>query len=270
MPLESLQAPTKARIDTFHQAVEDTLNTLVHLKPLADHALLFEAARYSLLSPSAKRLRPLLLLATVDALGGSWEEALIPACSLELIHTYSLIHDDLPCMDDDDMRRGRPTLHKIYPEGQAILAGDFLLTYAFEVLAAAPFLSATQKVALISSLAKGAGGEGMIGGQVIDLLLAQTNLPPSWEVLHAMHAKKTAALIASAIDCGAIIGNASALHRETLQKLGKSLGLAFQIVDDILDVTGSEEEIGKPVGSDARNAKATAVSLLGLDGAQAA
>jgi geranylgeranyl diphosphate synthase type II len=268
MLLES-QPETQAQIKAFHEAIESALDSLIPPQSSVSHALLFEAARYSLLSPAAKRLRPLLLLATVDALGGSREAALIPACSLELIHTYSLIHDDLPCMDDDDLRRGRPTLHKVYPEGQAILAGDFLLTYAFEKLATAPHLSALQKIDLITSLAQSAGGEGMIGGQVIDLSLAQAKTLPSWEVLCAMHRKKTAALIVAAIDCGAIISHASTSTRELLQKAGQSLGLAFQIVDDILDVMGREEEIGKPVGSDARNAKTTAVSLLGLDRARA-
>lgn len=257
----------ESRLQTFRTHIEETLTHLVAEKP-GTHALLYQAARYSLLSP-AKRLRPLLMLAAVEDLKGDYELALAPACALEMIHTYSLIHDDLPCMDDDDLRRGRPTLHKVYPEGQAVLAGDFLLTYAFETVAAAPHLSDAQKVALIYSLSQGAGGEGMIGGQVIDLLLEESAVSPTWEVLSVMHSKKTAALITTALDCGAIVAGATDNQRHQLRQSGQALGLAFQIIDDVLDVTGTEAEIGKPVGSDLRNAKTTAVTLLGLQEAQA-
>ncbi len=271
MALESLllqkNPNAEERVHTFRVEIEKTLDQLVSEKPQTSQALLYRAARYSLLS-SAKRLRPLLMLATTEALGGAVQHALIPSCALELIHTYSLIHDDLPCMDNDDLRRGRPTLHKVYPEGHALLTGDFLLTYAFEVLATSPHLADGQKVALTTVFAKGAGDEGMIGGQLIDLDLAVTGNVPSWELLCEMHNKKTSALLAVALESGAIIANASTAIRGSLKEIGQMLGLAFQIVDDILDITGTEQELGKPVGSDIRNAKITAVSLLGLDEAR--
>lgn len=255
------------RLETFRHEIESSLDRLLQQKQYLPHSILFEAARYSLLSP-AKRVRPLLMLATCEALGHPPEHALSPACALEMIHTYSLIHDDLPCMDNDDMRRGKPTLHKMYPEAYALLAGDFLLTYAFEVLVAAPHISDSQKVALVHCLAETSGGNGMIGGQVIDMAMEAAKLSPSWEHLRDMHDKKTAALMVAALDGAAIIANAPSNLRKQLQQLGKDLGLAFQIVDDILDITGSEEEIGKPVGSDVRNHKTTAVSLLGLEQAK--
>jgi geranylgeranyl diphosphate synthase type II len=261
-PITSLEE----RLTEFRERIETALDELVSEKP-ATHALLYTAARYSLLSP-AKRLRPLLTLAAAADLDGDVEHALAPACALEMIHTYSLIHDDLPCMDDDDLRRGRPTLHKVFPEGQALLAGDYLLTYAFEVVATDTHLSDSQKVALIASLSQGAGGEGMIGGQVIDLLMEEAEVSPTWEILNDMHSKKTAALLMTALDCGAIVADASPAIRTKLRQVGLALGLAFQIVDDILDVTGTEAEIGKPVGSDIRNKKTTAVTLLGLPRAQ--
>ncbi len=248
--------------------VEQALEQLLPEQPQAPHAMLFTAARYSLLS-SAKRLRPLIVLATARAFGISPSRALQPACALEMIHTYSLIHDDLPAMDNDDLRRGRPTLHKVYPEGHAILTGDYLLTYAFELIGTSPDLSAQQRILLLSSLAKGAGAEGMIGGQVVDLQLAHENASPSWEILRFMHLKKTAALLTTAFEFGPIIANANPQEIEILRNCGWSLGLAFQVVDDILDVTGKEEEMGKPVGSDEKNQKTTAVSILGLDRSRA-
>jgi geranylgeranyl diphosphate synthase, type II len=156
LDLQSYIAPRIQRID-------ETLDALVRARPSFPHRDLFAAARYSLLSPG-KRMRPLLAIATAEIYDIPQEQVLIPACALEMVHTYSLIHDDLPCMDDDDLRRGRPTLHKVYGEGQAVLAGDFLLTYAFEVLSSLPFLSAEQKIDLVRCLSSHAGSEGMIGG----------------------------------------------------------------------------------------------------------
>lgn len=198
---------------------------------------LFEAAHYSL--EGGKRLRPLLTLAIVETFGQPIEKALHPACALEMIHTYSLIHDDLPCMDDDDFRRGKPSLHKAYPESHAVLTGDFLLTYAFEVLANAPLLSDTQKNRLIAVLALRSGSQGMIGGQVLDIAGGSTNL----EHLLQMHAKKTGALITAACEFGGIITEQTDLA--PFQTIGEYLGLAYQIVDDILDGDGIVDVIGQ-------------------------
>jgi geranylgeranyl diphosphate synthase type II len=200
-------------------------------------------------------------------LGASIEEAISPACALELIHTYSLIHDDLPCMDDDDMRRGKPTVHKIYGEGHAVLTGDFLLTHAFEVLSDAPFLSSEKKIELIRLLARQAGGDGMVGGQALDLMSEGKEL--SWDTLNFIHHHKTAALIGAAIEFGAIIAGANHQDRDLLRSIGYEAGLSFQIIDDILDVTGDEKTLGKPILSDIYNNKSTAVTILGMEQAKA-
>jgi geranylgeranyl diphosphate synthase type II len=248
-------------MNTHLKLIEEHLSSLVQEQPKVLHHLLFESARYSLLSPG-KRLRPLLVLATAQTFHADIKQALSPACAVEMIHTYSLIHDDLPSMDNDDLRRGKPTLHKVYPEGHALLTGDFLLTYAFEVLAESPGLSSDQKLSLILTLSKAAGSEGMIGGQSVDL--ASVGKTIDWETLRFMHLGKTAALIAASFECGAIIGNASEQDRKTIQKAGLDLGLAFQITDDILDVTSSTAMLGKSIGADQDRKKPTAVSLLGL------
>lgn len=229
------------------------------------HSILFEAARYSLLLP-AKRFRPLLILSVLDDFESPIEWGIDPACSLEMVHTYSLIHDDLPCMDDDDLRRGSPTLHKVYSEAQAVLAGDYLLTYAFEVLSNAPYLSAEKKVALIRLLSNRSGGDGMIGGQIIDILHEGKKILP--ETLKLMFAKKTAALIATALEFGGLIANLSAEDTHHLCAAGYALGIGYQYIDDILDLIGEEVEIGKPVGSDFGNDKAGALSLYSTDEAQ--
>ncbi|NGX54338.1 MAG: hypothetical protein K1000chlam4_01064, partial [Chlamydiae bacterium] len=188
---------------------------------------LYEAARYSLLAP-AKRIRPRIVIATAKMYGIPEEVSLAPACALEMIHTYSLIHDDLPCMDDDDFRRGKPSLHKAFSESHAVLAGDFLLTYAFETIARSPGLLPEQKVALTATLAKSAGGEGMVGGQVMDL---HSNL----DSLEEIHLRKTATLFRSAAQCGGILGNVSSETYDTLTNFGSNFGLLFQILDDIHD-----------------------------------
>lgn len=214
-------------------------------------SLLIESARYSLF-PGGKRLRPQLVLATAEAFGAPHELALAPACAIELIHTYSLIHDDLPCMDNDDMRRGKPSLHKAYPEGHAVLTGDFLLTFAFQLLAESPGLSPLQRLDMIHKLALRAGAQGMIGGQSVDL--ASTGKKIDWQTLQQLHRNKTAALITCALEIGGVIAKTNELQR--LQDIGENLGLAFQIIDDLLDAA---QEIEKP----------TAVHLLGKDGATA-
>jgi geranylgeranyl diphosphate synthase type II len=218
------------------------------------YSSLFLSARYSLLSPG-KRLRPILLLAVCESYGVDMGRALVPACALEMVHTYSLIHDDLPCMDNDDLRRGKPTLHKVYPEWHALLTGDFLLTYPFELLSSAPFLDAEEKLALVNSLAKRAGAHGMIGGQMIDLLSEGKQM--DWELLQQMHSRKTAGLFIAALEFGGILSRAPGNDLETLRQAASAIGLAFQIIDDLLDDTNG------------KSSKPTAVSLLGSEKAQA-
>lgn len=254
----------QAYIEAACQRLERQLDVLVGLGDLPYNQL-FEGARYSLLGPG-KRLRPLLVFAVVELLEGEGSAALIPACAIELIHTYSLIHDDLPCMDDSDLRRGRPTLHKVVPEGQAVLVGDYLLTYAFELLTGAPHLSAEQRLLLCETLAKRAGGHGMIGGQVMDLSYVDELV--DLETLQMLHLKKTAALITAALEFGGIISRADADVMSGLQLLGQTVGLAFQIVDDILDATSHQGQLGKPTGKDA--GRASYVSAVGLDQARVA
>lgn len=244
--------------------IEEELESLVPEQATA-YAQLFQAARYSLLN-GGKRIRPILALATAEIFGASREKTLRAACTLELMHTYSLIHDDLPCMDNDDYRRGKPSLHKAFPEGQAVLAGDFLLTYAFEVLSTDPHLTSHQKIELIHLLSHSAGGHGMIAGQMMDLQSEGAQL--TIEELQFVHRCKTGALISAAIQFGAIIGNANPDHIELLKAFARDIGLAFQIVDDVLDVTGSLKKAGAE-SSDIKNHKSTYVSLLGLDAAKA-
>lgn len=243
-------------------AIETALDELIRARPAAMHSLLFEAARYSLLAPG-KRLRPLLAIVTAESFGTPLASALKPACALELIHTYSLIHDDLPCMDNDDLRRGRPTLHKVYGDGQALLTGDYLLTFAFQVLAESSDLTADQRIQLISTLSRHAGADGMIGGQSVDL--THEGKPIDWATLHFMHTRKTAALITAALEFGAIIGNAPPADLHLLSQIGEELGLAFQIIDDCLDVAGNHISLGKNTLSDLNKHKPTAVTLLGLN-----
>ncbi len=252
-------------LDQYLQAkaslLELQLEKLVPEQPLPFNQL-FLAARYSLLG-GGKRLRPILTLATCEALGGDELAALIPACALEMVHTYSMIHDDLPCMDNDDFRRGKPSLHRAFPEGHAVLAGDYLLTYAFETVASAPHLTSQQIVSLVSILAKKAGGEGMIAGQVMDIEASHQIL--SLDLLENIHHYKTGALMATAVDFGAIIAGSTEKERQTLNQFANEIGLAFQIVDDILDITASEQKRGQTIASDISNGKTTYVTLLGLE-----
>lgn len=254
-----------AYLEKQSQIIEKELNRLVPLRH-GPHGQLFESARYALLG-GGKRLRPILAITTARMLGGDAELALSPACTLEMIHTYSMIHDDLPCMDDDDYRRGRLTVHKKYSEGHAVLTGDFLLTYAFEVLATDPRLSADKKSQLIAILARQSGSEGMIGGQVMDLAFEGQKI--NLDTLRLLHRNKTAALLTASIEFGGIIANASPPHLECLRHFGEAIGLAFQVVDDILDVTSSQTKHGRAISSDILNEKATYVSLLGMEQAKA-
>lgn len=248
-------------LNTSSAKIEKTLDALVPVST-SRHQKLFEAARYSLLGPG-KRIRPILVLAVCEMTGGNAEHALYPAAAIEMIHTYSLIHDDLPCMDNDDFRRGKPTLHKAFPESHALLAGDFLLTHAFNVLSKAPKLSPELKIELIDLLGKAAGGDGMIGGQLQDIESGLHQLNKT--SLDELHRAKTGALIEASVHFGALLGNASAEERKILQQSARNMGLAFQIVDDVLDVT----ENGKKRASDQVNGKQTYATLLGLEKAKA-
>ena len=224
------------------------------------------AMRHSLLD-GGKRLRPMLVLACAEALGSAPKRFLPFACAMECIHTYSLIHDDLPAMDDDNLRRGRPTCHKQFDEATAILAGDALLTLAFE-LAAQPIAGVTAQVqlALLQLLAQGAGMAGMVGGQMLDMLSEKREI--SLEELQTVHACKTGALIRVACVAGAHLGGGTPEQRQRLADYGTAIGLAFQIIDDILDETGDSQLLGKATGQDRHSAKATYPRLLGLQASQ--
>ena len=244
-------------------------------------ALLHDALKYSLFA-GGKRIRPILALASYEACGGEAGHILPQAASLELIHTYSLIHDDLPAMDDDDLRRGKPTNHRVFGEAMAILAGDALLTEAFSMLiSTAPLLhfssggmgglhgkKITQSSLLkaVREVAFSSGMHGMVGGQAEDILSEDS--VPDLQTLEFIHRHKTAALIAASVKMGPILASSSKKILKSMTKYGESIGLAFQIIDDILDVEGSTEELGKPAGSDRRKKKMTYPALFGVEGAR--
>lgn len=213
-----------------------------------------------------KRLRPILMIASYEAYQEDVEKVYHTACALEMIHTYSLIHDDLPAMDDDDFRRGKPTNHKMFDEATAILAGDALLTYSFEIIANDPHLTDMQKVILIKELSKASGPSGMVAGQLLDMEAENKSI--SLQALEHIHQLKTGALISFAVFAGAYLGQATAEQMAKLQQYAHYLGLIFQVQDDILDVTGDPEKLGKPLGSDENNLKSTYPKLLGLKGAE--
>jgi geranylgeranyl diphosphate synthase type II len=240
-------------LESARTKIEKQLQQLLCQSNDLPYSSLFFAARYSLLAP-AKRFRPMLVLAVCESFGVDQDLALIPACAIEMIHTYSLIHDDLPCMDNDDLRRGKPTLHKVYPEWHALLAGDFLLTYAFEILSHSPHLNSEQTLKLIHSLTKHAGAHGMIGGQMIDLLSEGHTI--DWKILEQMYLGKTSGLITAALEFGGIISSVSSHHLNLLKNAGSAIGVAFQLIDDILDCTREKM-------------KATAISLIGVEEADA-
>lgn len=222
-----------------------------------------EAARYSLLA-GGKRVRAVLCMAACELLGGEAPQATQFACAVEMLHCYSLIHDDLPCMDNDDFRRGKPSCHKAFGEATALLAGDLLLTEAFEVIAAAP-VSETARVRACTALAHGAGSAGMVLGQELDL--RYESQPVGEETLRLVHRNKTGALINAAMQMGAAAAEGGEEDCRRLEQFAYDLGLVFQIVDDVLDVTSTSEELGKPVGSDAENNKTTFATLYGPEGA---
>lgn len=232
---------------------------------LPQDAEIEQAARYSLLG-GGKRVRAVLTLAACELAGAPAERALAYACALEMLHCYSLIHDDLPCMDDDDFRRGRPSCHKQYGEATALLAADALVTAAFEVIANAA-LPAQSRVQAAAVLAKAGGARGMLYGQELDK--RYETQPASEEQLRALHAHKTGALIVAAVELGCLAAGADEALRAALAQYAAELGLVFQIVDDILDVTATTAELGKPAGSDASMDKTTFVTLYGLQGARA-
>lgn len=231
-----------------------------------------EAMRYSL-EAGGKRVRPALCMLAAEAVGSPAATALSSAIALEYIHTYSLIHDDLPAMDDDDLRRGKPTCHVAFGEGQAILAGDGLLTEAFAVLAGDAGLPAERRVLALQLLAEAAGWRGMVGGQSLDLQgeeLTRSGQSYDLDHLKLIHRLKTGALLRVSLELGGAVGGASDAQREALRMAGAALGLAFQIQDDILDATSTAEQMGKRVGKDEGKGKITYPLLLGLEGARAA
>ncbi|WP_026487561.1 polyprenyl synthetase family protein [Caldanaerobius polysaccharolyticus] len=224
--------------------------------------IIHQSMRYSLFA-GGKRIRPILCLKACEMIKGDYADALPIACAIEMIHTYSLIHDDLPAMDNDDFRRGKPTNHKVYGDAIALLAGDALLTHAFAVLNRYALESGELKtLKAIDVIARAAGTEGMIGGQVVDII--QQGKTIDEKTMYYMHEHKTGALIKASVLSGAIMGGADDEQLEALERYAEYLGLAFQIMDDILDVVGDQNQMGKPVGSDAKNGKCTFVSIYGL------
>ena len=224
--------------------------------------IIYKAMRYSVFA-GGKRLRPILMLNVCKMCGGDVNEVIPFACALEMIHTYSLIHDDLPAMDNDDLRRGMPTSHIKFGEATAILAGDALLNRAFEVVSEYDGYNVKRAMKAINMLAASSGTEGMIGGQIVDMESEGKEI--TLDELRYLHLNKTGAIIRSACTIGALMGGGSEDEIEAVDEFAKNLGVSFQIQDDILDVTGSEEELGKPIGSDAEENKNTYVRLVGLE-----
>lgn len=254
----------KSYLEARRLAVEEALEGALPAEDGLD-ARVVEAMRYSLFA-GGKRLRPILCLAAAEAVGGALQDAMPAACALEMIHTYSLIHDDLPAMDDDDLRRGIPTNHKVFGEAIAILAGDGLLTEAFTLLGNCRSLPAERVVQLVAVIGAAAGHRGMVGGQVVDMLWQ--NRPADIGVVRYMHGKKTAALIEASTQAGAIAGGGSCDQVELLGRYGRAVGLAFQIVDDLLDIQGDTVLLGKQTGVDLARGKATYPAAVGLEQSQ--
>ncbi len=248
----------QTRYAAYHAAIEAYLAGLFTAQQ--PYGKLYESMRYSILA-GGKRIRPVLTLEFARLGGIDWHLALPYACALELVHNYSLIHDDLPCMDNDDLRRGKPTNHKVFGETMAILAGDALQPEAFGLIASAQ-LSAQSRIDAVQVLAKAAGADGMVGGQVLDTVCRVDNE----EALTLLHRLKTGAMIAGAAELGCVAAEMSAEKRAQAVEFAWQLGLAFQIRDDMLDVVGDEQVLGKPIGSDAEEGKMTFVDLKGLDG----
>ncbi|RLB03612.1 MAG: polyprenyl synthetase family protein [Deltaproteobacteria bacterium] len=251
--LENKQKLVNAALERYLPPIQDPTRNLV------------DSMRYSLFA-GGKRLRPILCLGAVETLGEDPELCLPVACALEMIHTYSLIHDDLPAMDDDDLRRGKPTNHKIFGEAMAILAGDGLLTEAFYLLSKFglnDLIRPTKLIEIIKIISNAAGWRGMVGGQTIDMESEGKQIEPS--LLELMHSCKTGALITASVESGAVAAGADEEKRKALVNYGRHFGMAFQITDDLLDVTGNSEEMGKPAGSDEARNKSTFPALYGLE-----
>ena len=254
----------KAYWDSRKTLIEQALQAELDKTGILDEKLR-ESMAYSLMA-GGKRMRPILLMAAADAVGADGKRFLSVACALEMIHTYSLIHDDLPAMDNDDYRRGRLTNHKVYGDGIAILAGDALLTLAFSVILRQKDVPSERLLRVVDEISRAAGAEGMVGGQVLDLRAENQNI--SIQDLRRIHMGKTGALFRAALRSGAVLGGASAQQLDALTLYAEHFGLTFQITDDILDVVGNAAMIGKPVGSDEKNHKSTYVTLTSLDQAR--
>jgi len=251
------------RYKIYQQAIEDYLHGL--FTENQPYGKLYEAMRYSFLG-GGKRIRPVLTLEFARLGGIDWHLALPYACALELVHNYSLIHDDLPCMDDDDLRRGKPTTHKAYGETLAVLAGDALQPEAFRLIATAPQLSAENRIKAIEVLSRACGADGMVAGQVLDTLCPITDESS----LTTMERLKTGVMISGAAELGCVAAEMDDIMREQASEYASHLGLAFQIRDDMLDVVGDAAVFGKPIGSDKEVGKVTFVDVKGLDGCKAA
>jgi geranylgeranyl diphosphate synthase type II len=254
----------KAYLNERRAIVEEALQGIFPA-PEGPAANIVRAMGYSLFA-GGKRLRPILCIASAEAAGGEARDVLPVACAIELIHTYSLIHDDLPVMDDDDMRRGKATSHKVFGEAVALLAGDGLLTKAFHVMTSPDMvnrLSPESLLAVIGLIAQAAGYEGMVGGQVVDIQSEGKEVDSS--IVEFIHTRKTAALISASVVSGAILAGAAEAHVNALASYGEKIGLAFQVSDDILDIEGDSRELGKNVGSDTRQEKITYPAILGLE-----
>ncbi|MEW9500374.1 polyprenyl synthetase family protein [Jeotgalibacillus marinus] len=254
-------------LQTFIQTYKGQIERKMYheIDKLQAPPILKEAMNYSLRA-GGKRIRPLLVLATMNSFGQDCKKGLAVAAALEMIHTYSLIHDDLPSMDDDDLRRGKPTNHKVFGEAHAILAGDALLTYSFHLISSMPTITPEQKVLLINELSQGAGAEGMVGGQVADIDGEGAEL--SLQELESIHVRKTGRLLQFSVFAGGIMSGVNPQQLDKLNEYAHHIGLAFQIRDDILDVEGEEDEIGKRVGSDESKDKSTYPALLSMEGAR--
>lgn len=262
----SPEVDLKQYLETRRLMVEEALDVALP-KQDGPASRVVEAMRYSLFA-GGKRLRPILCLAASEAVGGGIQSAMPAGCALEMIHTYSLIHDDLPAMDDDDLRRGKPTNHKVYGEAIAILAGDGLLTEAFVLLSDYHSLLPERAVQIIGVIAEAASYRGMVGGQVVDML--SQNKPADLETVQQMHSRKTAALIAAATESGALAGRGSEAQVAALAQYGRAIGLAFQIADDILDIEGDTAVLGKNTGADEARGKVTYPAAVGLEGSRQA
>lgn len=259
MPNDTLQQYCQSKIALIDKALDG------YMPNDAYPPIIYEAMRYSLFA-GGKRLRPIMLMAAADAVGGKGSDYLPAACALEMIHTYSLIHDDLPAMDNDDYRRGKLTNHKVYGDGLAVLAGDGLLTAAFATMLSQSQVAPQILIQVTSEIAHAAGAAGMVGGQAVDLLSEGQIIEA--KTLEYIHQAKTGALFKASLRAGAMLAGGSQEQLLALTDYAEQFGLAFQITDDILDVVGSEEKIGKPVGSDIKNHKVTYVTLHTLDGAK--